>query len=60
ASTTYTAAQQPQPQFINRLFQIQPLKSIFYLFHFISIDKQHNPNSNQLLPQIQNTFPKTN
>ena len=48
SSTTYTAAQEGQPE------------SIFYVLDFISIDKEDNANWNELLPQIENTFAKSN
>ncbi|MGZ9472838.1 NifU N-terminal domain-containing protein, partial [Staphylococcus epidermidis] len=49
-----------QPEFINRLFEIEGVKSIFYVLDFISIDKEDNANWNELLPQIENTFAKSN
>lgn len=60
SSTTYTAVQEGQPEFINRLFEIEGVKSIFYVLDFISIDKEDNANWNELLPQIENTFAKSN
>ena len=60
SSTTYTAAQEGQPEFINELFEIEGVKSIFYVLDFISIDKEDNATWNELLPQIENTFAKSN
>ncbi|SUM44229.1 PBS lyase HEAT-like repeat protein [Staphylococcus petrasii] len=55
-SNTFTSAKEGQPDFINRLFEIDGVKSIFYVMDFISVDKEENANWNDLLPQIQSAF----
>lgn len=45
-----------QPDFINKLFDIDGVKSIFYVMDFISVDKEDNADWNNILPQIQSTF----
>ena len=39
-SNTFTSAQEGQPDFINKLFDIDGVKSIFYVMDFISVDKE--------------------
>ena len=56
SSTTYTSAKEGQPDFINRLFDIDVVKSIFYVMDFISVDKEDDANWDDLLPQIQAAF----
>ena len=56
SSTTYTSAKEGQPDFINRLFEIDGVKSIFYVMDFISVDKEDDANWDDLLPQIQDAF----
>lgn len=56
SSTTYTSAKKGQPEFINRLFDIDGVKSIFYVMDFISVDKEDDANWDDLLPQIQAAF----
>ncbi|MGX0514151.1 NifU N-terminal domain-containing protein [Staphylococcus capitis] len=56
SSTTYTSAKEGQPEFINRLFDIDGVKSIFYVMDFISVDKEDDANWDDLLPQIQAAF----
>lgn len=53
---TSTSAQEGQPDFINKLFDIDGVKSIFYVMDFISVDKEDNADWNSILPQIQSTF----
>ena len=48
--------QEGQPDFINKLFDIDGVKSIFYVMDFISVDKEDNADWNNILPQIQSTF----
>ena len=55
SSTTYTS-KEGQPEFINRLFDIDGVKSIFYVMDFISVDKEDDANWDDLLPQIQAAF----
>lgn len=55
-SNTFTSAQEGQPDFINKLFDIDGVKSIFYVMDFISVDKEDNADWNNILPQIQSTF----
>ena len=43
-SNTYTSAQDGQPDFINRLFDIEGVKSVFYVMDFISVDKEEYAN----------------
>ena len=56
SSTTDTYAKEGQPEFINRLFDIDGVKSIFYVMDFISVDKEDDANWDDLLPQIQAAF----
>lgn len=56
SSTRYTSAKEGQPDFINRLFEIDGVKSIFYVMDFISVDKEDDANWDDLLPQIQDAF----
>ena len=56
SSTTYTSAKEGQPEFINRLFDIDGVKSIFYVMDIISVDKEDDANWDDLLPQIQAAF----
>ena len=55
-SNTFTSTQEGQPDFINNLFEIDGVKSIFYVMDFISVDKEANADWNNVLPQIQSTF----
>ncbi|MEQ6062811.1 NifU N-terminal domain-containing protein [Staphylococcus saccharolyticus] len=56
SSTTYTSAKEGQPNFINRLFTIDGVKSVFYVMDFISVDKEENASWDEMLPQVQETF----
>ncbi|QDW84578.1 scaffolding protein [Staphylococcus pasteuri] len=55
-SNTYTEAQEGQPEFINELFDIDGVKSIFYVMDFISVDKEDQADWNTLIPQIEDKF----
>lgn len=55
-SNTYTEAQEGQPDFINALFDIDGVKSIFYVMDFISVDKEDQADWNTLIPQIEDKF----
>ena len=55
-SNTYTEAQEGQPEFINALFDIDGVKSIFYVMDFISVDKEDQADWNTLIPQIEDKF----
>lgn len=55
-SNTYTSAQDGQPDFINRLFDIEGVKSVFYVMDFISVDKEEYTNWDDLVPKIEDTF----
>ncbi|MBB4832957.1 hypothetical protein HNO90_001345 [Staphylococcus hominis] len=55
-SNTYTSAQDGQPDFINRLFDIEGVKSVFYVMDFISVDKEEYANWDVLVPKIEDTF----
>ena len=55
-SNTYTSAQDGQPDFINRLFDIEGVKSVFYVMDFISVDKEEYANLDDLVPKIEDTF----
>lgn len=55
-SNTYTEAQEGQPEFINALFDIDGVKSIFYVMDFISVDKEDQAAWNTLIPQIEDKF----
>ena len=48
-SNTFTSAQEGQPDFINKLFDIDGVKSIFYVMDFISVDKEDNADWNNIL-----------
>lgn len=55
-SNTYTSAQDGQPDFINRLFDIEGVKSVFYVMDFISVDKEEYANWDDFVPKIEDTF----
>lgn len=55
-SNTFTKADDNQPEFINRLFEIDGVKSIFYVMDFISVDKEDEKDWNDLIPKIESTF----
>ncbi|PTE68483.1 scaffolding protein [Staphylococcus devriesei] len=55
-SNTFTSAKERQPDFINRLFEIEGVKSVFYVMDFISVDKDDDADWDDLLPKIQSTF----
>ncbi|MBI5972488.1 scaffold Nfu/NifU family protein [Staphylococcus caledonicus] len=55
-SNTFTSAKEGQPDFINRLFEIEGVKSVFYVMDFISVDKDDDADWDDLLPKIQSTF----
>lgn len=55
-SNTYTETQEGQPEFINALFDIDGVKSIFYVMDFISVDKEDQADWNTLIPQIEDKF----
>ena len=44
-----TFLQEGQPDFINKLFDIDGVKSIFYVMDFISVDKEDNADWNNIL-----------
>ena len=55
-SNTYTSAEEGQPEFINALFDIEGVKSIFYVMDFISVDKEDQTDWQTLIPQIEDKF----
>lgn len=55
-SNTYTSAEEGQPEFINALFVIEGVKSIFYVMDFISVDKEDEADWQTLIPQIEDKF----
>ena len=55
-SNTYTSAEEGQPEFINALFDIEGVKSIFYVMDFISVDKEDQADWQTLIPQIEDKF----
>ena len=55
-SNTYTSAEEGQPEFINALFDIEGVKSIFYVMDFISVDKEDKADWQTLIPQIEDKF----
>lgn len=55
-SNTYTSAEEGQPEFINALFEIEGVKSIFYVMDFISDDKEDQADWQTLIPQIEDKF----
>ena len=55
-SDTYTHAADAQPEFINRLFDIEGVTSIFYVMDFISVDKENDKDWDELIPKIQEKF----
>ena len=55
-SDTYTHAADGQPEFINRLFDIEGVTSIFYVMDFISVDKEDDKDWDELIPKIQEKF----
>ncbi|MEJ7459354.1 NifU N-terminal domain-containing protein [Staphylococcus warneri] len=55
-SNTYTSAEEGQPEFINALFDIEGVKSIFYVMDFISVDKEDQADWQALIPQIEDKF----
>lgn len=55
-SDTYTHAADGQPEFINRLFDIEGVTSIFYVMDFISVDKENDKDWDELIPKIQEKF----
>ena len=55
-SNTYTSAEEGQPEFINALFDIEGVKSIFYVMDFISVDKEDEADWQTLIPQIEDKF----
>ncbi len=55
-SNTYTSAQDGQPDFINRLFDIVGVKSVFYVRDFISVEKEDDAYWDDLVPKIEDTF----
>lgn len=55
-SNTYTSAEEGQPEFINALFEIECVKSIFYVMDFISVDKEDQADWQTLIPQIEDKF----
>ncbi|MCI2766990.1 NifU N-terminal domain-containing protein [Staphylococcus warneri] len=55
-SNTYTSAEEGKPEFINALFDIEGVKSIFYVMDFISVDKEDQADWQTLIPQIEDKF----
>jgi len=55
-SNTYSSAEEGQPEFINALFDIEGVKSIFYVMDFISVDKEDQADWQTLIPQIEDKF----
>lgn len=55
-SNTYTSAEEGQPEFINALFDIEGVKSIFYVMDFISVDKEDQADWQTLISQIEDKF----
>ena len=51
-SSTYTKVKEGQPDFINRLLEVEGVKSIFYVIDFLAIDKQPKADWETVLPNI--------
>lgn len=51
-SSTYTKVKDGQPDFINRLLEVEGVKSIFHVIDFLAVDKAPKADWETLLPNI--------
>lgn len=55
-SSTYREVSDDAPDFINRILEIEDVKSVFHALDFISVDKSPKVDWETLIPQIEETF----
>ncbi|HLR38834.1 MAG TPA: NifU N-terminal domain-containing protein [Jeotgalicoccus sp.] len=55
-SSTHTEVSDENPEFINRVLEIEEVKSVFYALDFISVDKQPAAEWEAVIPKIEATF----
>ncbi|MFU1768451.1 virulence factor [Mammaliicoccus sciuri] len=52
SSNTYTEVNDHNPEFINRILQLDGIKSVFHVMDFIAVDKRPKENWNTLLKDV--------
>lgn len=55
-SSTHKEVSDENPEFINRVLEIEEVKSVFYALDFISVDKAPNADWETVIPKIEATF----
>ena len=55
-SSTYREVSDDPPDFINRILELEDVKSVFHALDFISVDKSPKVDWETLIPQIEETF----
>lgn len=55
-SSTHTEVSDDNPDFINRVLEIEEVTSVFYALDFISIDKDPRADWEVIIPKIETTF----
>lgn len=55
-SSTYREVSDDAPDFINRILELEDVKSVFHALDFISVDKSPKVDWETLIPQIEETF----
>ncbi|CAD2075525.1 NifU N-terminal domain-containing protein [Phocicoccus pinnipedialis] len=55
-SSTHNKVSDENPEFINRVLEIDEVKSVFYALDFISVDKDPAANWETVVPKIEATF----
>ncbi len=55
-SSTYREVSDDAPDFINRILELDDVKSVFHALDFISVDKSPKVDWETLIPQIEETF----
>lgn len=52
SSNTYTEVNDHNPEFINRILQLDGIKSVFHVMDFIAVDKRPKENWDTLLKDV--------
>ncbi|PCQ19425.1 virulence factor [Klebsiella pneumoniae] len=56
SSNTYTEVNDHNPEFINRILQLDGIKSVFHVMDFIAVDKRPKENWDTLLKDVTSTI----
>lgn len=55
-SATYRKVSEDNPEFINKVLELEDVTSVFHAMDFISVDKSPKADWEELIPKIENTF----